>query len=183
MCSRRLAGLALLAALAGCSQTDKTDPLGTADNSAQKTAAAEQQAPVIQGACPQLYLRDGTAVHVAYAKGAKNDPKQVLYQATLANTTRQCRLNEDQLTMTVMVQGRVVVGPAGKAGPVTLPIRVAAADEDKTLYSELRKLTVDVPEDGAAQFVFTDDQVAIPGGAGTFTKVYVGFDEGPYNTK
>ena len=141
------------------------------------------QPAVIQGACPQVYLREGTAVHRAYARGAKDDPEKLLYQATLSATTRQCVQSESNLTVTVMAQGRVVSGPAGASGTVTLPIRVAATDGDKTLYSNLAKFSVTVPPEGTAQYVFTDANVVLPGGAGGFSKIYVGFDEGPYNTQ
>ncbi|MGQ3280238.1 MAG: hypothetical protein ACT6WE_27360, partial [Shinella sp.] len=110
----------------------------------------------------------------------KDDPQKLLYQVTLADSTRQCVLSENQLVVTVMVQGRVVEGPAGTGGTVNVPIRVAATDEQKTLYSELVQHSVDI---GAGQFIFTQANIALPGGSGGFTKVYVGFDEGPYNTK
>ncbi len=185
MMSRRLLGISLLAVIAGCNQTDKAGNLGmTGSDASQQAATQQQQQPIIQGACPQVYLRDGTAVYRTYAKGAKDDPQQVALQATLADSTRKCVQNESQLTVTVMVQGRAVTGPAGSAGTVTLPIRVAATDGKETLYSELTKFNVDIPADsGTTQFVFTNDKVVIPGGAGSFAKIYVGFDEGPYNTK
>ena len=178
--TRRLLGISLLAIAAGCSQTDKPGEMGVASGTGQQ---ASQQPAVIQGACPQVYLREGTAVHRAYARGAKDDPEKLLYQATLSATTRQCVQSESNLTVTVMAQGRVVSGPAGASGTVTLPIRVAAPAGDKTLYSNLAKFSVTVPPEGTAQYVFTDANVVLPGGAGGFSKIYVGFDEGPYNTQ
>ena len=177
---RRLLGISLLAVVAGCSQTEKSADLGV--SSGEKQQAASQQPAVIQGACPQVFLREGTAIHRAYAKGAKDDPQKVLYQATLAATTRQCVQTADSLKITVMVQGRIVSGPAGSPGAVNLPIRVAASDGEKTLYSNLSKFSVTIPPEGTAQYVFTDANVVIPGGAGSYAKVYVGFDEGPYGT-
>ena len=56
------------------------------------------------------------------------------------------------LTVTVMAQGRVVSGPAGASGAVTLPIRVAATDGSKTLYSNLSKFSVTIPPEGTAQY-------------------------------
>lgn len=176
---RRLLGISLLAIVAGCSQTEKSADLGASSAEGQQQAATQ---PVIQGACPQVFLREGTAVHRAYAKGAKDDPQKVLYQATLSATTRQCVQTANNLKVTVMVQGRVITGPAGSPGAVNLPIRVAASDGDNTLYSNLSKFSVTIPPEGTAQFVFTDANVVIPGGAGSFSKVFVGFDEGPYNT-
>ncbi|WP_414713992.1 hypothetical protein [Shinella sp.] len=182
MTIRRFLGISLLAVVAGCNQTDKPADMGvTSDPSGAQTAAQQQtQTAVVQGSCPQVYLRDGTAVLRRYAKGAKDDPQKLLYQMTLADTTRRCVLNESQLVMTVMVQGRVVTGPAGSGGTVNVPIRVAASDGSTTLYSELVQYPVNTE---AGQFIFTKGEVAIPGGSGGFTKVYVGFDEGPYNTK
>ena len=179
---RRFLGISLLAIAAGCTQTDKPADMGvTSDPSGKETAAQQQtQTAVVQGSCPQVYLRDGTAVLRRYAKGAKDDPQSLVFQATLADTTRRCVLNESQLVMTGMVQGRVVTGPAGSGGTVNVPIRVAATDGKTTLYSELVQHTVNTE---AGQFVFTKGDVALPGGSGGFTKVYVGFDEGPYNTK
>ena len=170
--SMRLLGISLLAIVAGCNKTDTGGAIATGGSAAAPTPA------VIQGACPQVYLRDGTATYRTYAKGAKDDPTKVVYQASLADTTRQCIQNESQLVMTVVVQGRVVAGPAGGPGTVNLPIRVAATDGQNTLYSELTQYPVDVST-GSAQFIFTKTQVALPGGAGDFAKVYVGFDEGP----
>jgi hypothetical protein len=179
---RRFLGISLLAVVAGCNQTDKPGDLAvTTDPSGTATAAQQQtQTAIVQGACPQVYLRDGTAVLRRYAKGAKDDPEKLLFQVTLADTTRRCVLSENQLVMTVMVQGRVVSGPAGSGETVNVPIRVAATDEDKTLYSELVQHPVAT---SAGQFIFTQNNVTLPGGSGGFTKVYVGFDEGPYNTK
>lgn len=181
MNSRRLLGIFLLAVLAGCNQTDSAGTLASAGEGAQQ---GQQQAPIIQGACPQIVLRDGTSVYRTYAGNAKGDPRQVTFQATLADTTRQCVQGENSITVTVMAQGRIAAGPAGSTGTVTLPIRVAASDGDTTLYSELTQFSVEIPADtGTAQFIFTDANVVIPGGAGPYAKIYLGFDEGPYNTR
>ena len=172
--SIRLLGISLLVVIAGC---NKTDTGGAIDAGGSATAPTPA---VIQGACPQVYLLDGTANYRTYAKGVKDDPTKIVYQASLADTTRQCVQNESQLVMTVVVQGRVVSGPAGGAGTVNLPIRVAATDGKNTLYSELTQYPVDVQTGtGSAQFIFTKTNIALPGGAGDFAKIYVGFDEGP----
>lgn len=183
MTIRRFLGISLLALAAGCSQTDNSANLGV-DAGGTQQAAGQQQAAVVQGACPQVYLREGTAVYRSYARGAKDDPERLQFQATLADTTRQCVLNESQLRVTVMAQGRLVTGPAGASGTVTVPIRVAATDGKTTLYSQLVQFPVTIPADGSAtQFLFSHADVTLPGGAGNFTKLYLGFDEGPYNTK
>ncbi len=171
--SRPVLAISFLAVLAGCNKTQTGGAIDAGGSAAAPTPA------VIQAACPQVILRDGTSVFTSYAKGAKNDPTKVVYQASLADTTRQCVQSEGALTMTVVVQGRVVSGPAGGPGKVTMPIRVAATDEDKTLYSELTQHPVEIPSTGSGQFVFTKANVTLPAGAGSNVTVYVGFDEGP----
>jgi hypothetical protein len=158
--SSRLLGISLLVLVAGCNKTDTGGAIDAGGSAAAPTPA------VIQGTCPQ------------------DDPTKIVYQASLADTTRQCVQNESQLVMTVVVQGRVVAGPAGGAGNVNLPIRVAATDGKNTLYSELTQYPVEVPTGvGTTQFIFTKADIALPGGAGDFAKVYVGFDEGPVKKK
>ncbi|MCJ8151435.1 hypothetical protein MNR02_12715 [Shinella sp. H4-D48] len=182
MTIRRFLGITLLATVAGCSQSDKPVNLGvTSDPSGIETATQQQtQVAVIQGSCPQVYLQDGTAVLQRYARGAKDDPQNLAYQVTLADTTRQCVINSSQLSITVMVQGRIVVGPAGASGTVNVPIRVSVLDGTNTLYTQLVQYPVTVPADGTAgQFIFKQDNIAVPGGSGGFTKVYVGFEDGP----
>ena len=159
MTIRRFLGISLLAVVAGCNQTDKPADLGLSSDTTgtQPAATAQQTQPaVVQGSCPQVFLRDGTAVLRRYAKGGKDDPSKLLYQVTLADSTRQCVLNETQLVMTVMVQGRIVTGPAGAGGTVNVPIRVAASDGSNTLYTDLVQFPVTIPADGTDGFQLTD---------------------------
>ena len=175
---RRVLAISLLLAAAGCNKTQTGGAIDAGGSASAPTPA------VIQAACPAVTLRDGTSSYRNYAKGGKDDPSKVVYQASLADTTRQCVQSEDRLTVTVVAQGRVVAGPAGGPGKVTLPIRVAATDGEKTLYSELTQYPVEVPPGTAnAQFVFTKADVTLPAGAGAEAKIFVGFDEGPYRTK
>ncbi|MDI7861411.1 hypothetical protein MRS76_05545 [Rhizobiaceae bacterium n13] len=174
--SRFLFSVSMLTIAAGCSTSGGGTSAGT-------TPGATATAPVVQGACPQVFLRDGTAYHRVYAKGGQDDATKIVYQASLAETTRKCTINQTNLNITVMAQGRLALGPEGKPGRVKLPIRVAVVDNTTTLYSELMQFEVEVPAEGVTQFLFTKDNVAIPGGAGKQSKVFIGFDEGPQATQ
>lgn len=145
---------------------------------------------MVQGACPQVYLREGTAIYRQYAKGTKKDPsgmadpEKLVMQATIDSTTRQCFQTDQGLQVTVQARVRVVLGPAGTAGGTfNLPIRVAATDGDTTLYSELSQFQVNVaPGQGSGQFLFTKPDVLLASASG-LTRLFAGIDEGPYNTK
>ena len=65
-----------------------------------------------------------------------------------------------------------------------MPIRVAAVRGDEVLYSQLHKYKVDVASGAAAtQFVFEDPSVVIPVPEPNTVQIFVGYDEGPYDTK
>lgn len=169
----RIAAFAGLLALAGCNTPDTGGAIDAGASAASATPA------VIQAKCPQVFMRDATSVYRTYAKGAKDDPTQIIYQASLVDSTRQCVQSDTTLTVNVVVQGRVTTGPAGGPGTINLPIRVTASDENNTLFSEVTQLPVTVQAGtGAQQFIFTKS-APINGGAGDFAKVYVGFDTAP----
>lgn len=186
MVSRGVLAASLLMVLSGCNAGNPGGVLGSAADKPAATPAADPAANVaaaVQGFCPPITLRDGTAYHRVYAKGAKDDATKIVYQASLADTTRSCTRSETGMTITAMVQGRLVAGPEGKAGQVMLPIRVAVTDGDKVIYSELTQFPVTLTDVAqASQFVFTKD-VPVPPDVGGLTKVHVGFDEGPVKKK
>lgn len=186
MVSRGVLAASLLMVLSGCNAGNPGGVLGSAADKPAAAPAADPAANVaaaVQGFCPPITLRDGTAYHRVYAKGAKDDATKIVYQASLADTTRSCTRSETGMTITAMVQGRLVAGPEGKAGQVTLPIRVAVTDGDKVIYSELTQFPVTLTDVAqASQFVFTKD-VPVPPDVGGLTKVHVGFDEGPVKKK
>ena len=84
-------------------------------------------------------------------------------------------------TRTSFTQRRVRVDY--RAGTITMPIRVAVVEGDKVLYSKLHEQTVQVSQTGATQFIFTDPGVNLPRPSGPNYLVFVGYDEGPYNTQ
>jgi hypothetical protein len=189
--------LGVVAGLAACSSTsnmfsgvEKTTPADAASTNANAdTAGNDPNIVITQGACPQVYLREGTAIYREYTRGVKKDvqgladPNKLVIQATLDATTRQCRQTAAGLQMTIVVRGRVITGPSGKEGTYVLPIRIAATDGDTTLYSELSKFEVTVsPGQGNAQFIFKKEDVVL-NNIGTLTRLYAGIDEGPYNTQ
>jgi hypothetical protein len=179
--------------LAGCNSSNpggdfvlagKPDPMkATGDPATRYTrvpaavSASAETGAVVQGFCPTVVLRDGTAFHRSFARGSQDDPKQVTYQASLADTTRACSRTDSTLTITAVVQGRLVAGPQGKAGAINLPIRVTVMDGDNEVTSEVVQYPVTMADVGLpTQFVFSRE-VTVPGNVSGATRVYVGFDE------
>ncbi|MBW3096920.1 hypothetical protein [Pseudohoeflea coraliihabitans] len=179
--SRTGAALVLAAFLSACQSADPARILSPGGEQAgiDPTTAA----PVVQGKCPKVYLREGTAYFRTYTKNGEGDPEQIIHQAMIADTTRQCRLSGSDLRMTVQASGRVVAGPAGGPGTVTLPVRVAVVQDDVVQYSQLQKIEVTLPQGAATtQFLVTDSEVTLPASAAGASRVWIGFDPGPYDT-
>jgi hypothetical protein len=129
-------------------------------------------------------MRDQDAIFRTYAKGKKDDPQQIVFQASFGDYTRQCTLNDTNLTMTVVAQLRLITGPAGTPGPVTLPIRISVVDGETVLYSEVTKFPTEIPAGApGTQVIFRKDGITMPVGSGALVRVNIGFDTQPAKTK
>lgn len=145
-------------------------------------APAASSGAVVQAVCPKISLRDGTSFYRTYAKSGSKDPQDVVFQASLAETTRACTQSDTTLTVKVQVAGRLVAGPQGHAGSINMPIRVAVVDGDTVVSSELVPFTANLASaDQPAQFLFSRD-ITMAANATAATQIFVGFDEGPAKT-
>jgi hypothetical protein len=161
-------GTAQIMPLAPANPSSSNLSIGTA------TTASGATAPVVQGACPQIYMKDAEAIFSSYAGGARTgDAQKLAYQASIGNYTRQCTL-----TMTVVAQLRVLAGPAGNSGKVTLPVRITVLDGEDALYSEVTNFQAEVSSTAATQVLFRKDGIRLPVGSGALVRVNIGFDQG-----
>jgi hypothetical protein len=175
----RFGALLALLTVASCQSTNLGDTFG--NNS--KPGDEELTGADLRAYCPRIQLREGTAILRTYTKGNDGDPNEIIYLATITDATRTCRYQGGQLFMEVVAAGRVVEGPEGKSGTLELPVRVAIRQGEDLPYSQLGKIQVAVaPNAGATQFIFKDTQVVVPAPTQQNMQVFVGFDEGPYNT-
>ncbi len=163
-------------ALVGCQTSSTEDTLGSAAE--EKVTVAD-----LRAYCPRVQLNEGTAFFQTYTKGNEDIAEELIYQASISDVTRTCRYRDGQLFITVAAAGRVVNGPQGTGGNITMPIRVAVKEGDQLPYSRLGKFDVSVtPGAGASQFIYKDDQIVLPEPAIRNIQILVGYDEGPYNT-
>ncbi len=134
--------------------------------------------------CPGVEIRPGASTLNVAAKA--NDPtaNDLRYQLGFGPLARQCALRGTTLAMRVGVQGRVIVGPAGGAGQVNVPLRYAVIQEGpnpKTIVTKLKRIPVTVPTN-ETYVAFTDieEELSFPMPSPYALQsyvVYVGFDE------
>lgn len=177
----RFGALIALLTLASCQSMNMSDAFGK--KSTGNPADEELTADDLRAYCPRVTLREGTAILRTYTRNNQDNPDEIIYQATITDVTRTCKYSGGLLYMQIAAAGRVVEGPKGTAGSLELPVRVAVRQGEDVPYSQLGKIQVAVaPNAGATQFIFKDEQVALPAPTSQNLQVFVGFDEGPYDT-
>lgn len=176
-----LAVIGIGIATSGC---QSSDPAGVLNIGKKKEQAPDERITQeeVRAYCPDVTLREGTAYFSDYGKKAEKAPENLIYQASIEDVTRSCSYSDTAITMNVAVAGKVVPGPKGKAGDITMPIRIAVTQGGELVYSQLHQYTVAVSPSGATQFIFNDPSVVINGPIKRNIVVFAGYDEGPYKT-
>ena len=149
---------------------------GSPATGGQVTAAAEVN-------CPAMDIRQGAATYAVSAPGVEPNATNLRYQASILRASRECAALGATLTVKVGVQGRVLLGPAGGAGQIDVPLRLAMVAEGlqpKTIWTKFYRVPVQVPPgQTAVSFVQIEEDVTVPiPNAADLESyvVYVGFD-------
>jgi hypothetical protein len=187
----------LILAVSGCQSGGGLSKLNPGLKEAPPPPSTKVSEKDLLAYCPVLTLREGTAFYSEYAKGAKKSKKDeddplanpdaqtdnsanLIYQASISDVTRSCNYQGGMLTMNVAVAGRVVPGPMGRAGSITLPIRIVVLRDGDVIYSNLAKYPVQVTDTSeAAQFLYSNPNVTFDAPAKRNIQVFAGFDAGP----
>lgn len=165
--------------LAGCQSGSGVDALDLNNQRSEEPVNLSE----LRMYCPAIQLREGTAYFNTYERGGEDDPSRIVYQASIADVTRRCSNANGMLNINVGVAGRIVPGPKGKAGAITMPIRVVVVAGSEVVYSQLFKHPVSIDDTiGATQFVFTDPSIQVPMPSSQNMLIFAGYDEGPYDT-
>lgn len=172
------AGSLAVLLLSGCMGIGASVPSAGPATEPVTSVAAVTPVAATTDYCPVLNVRDGTETLRRHA-GNDASPSALVWQATIADAARECRVSPDgRMTIRVGIAGRVLAGPKGGPGAVAVPVRVVVIKHpEQVLASELKRLSVTIPPDLSVGFreVF---EVTVPSpGEDRDYLVYVGFDE------
>ena len=189
------AGLGLALALGGCGSTGSSSlfsasPLDLFKSSPKATVVSDAANPAsiidTDYDCPEVKVRAGAATLMIGSKQGEGEPNalEVRYQGSITRTARECHLNGNTLTMKVGVEGRIITGPAGGAGSVDVPVRIAVVHEgvsSKVVASKFGRETVTLSGTvDRANFTHIEPDITfpLPQPIGLLDRyvVYVGFD-------
>lgn len=166
------------------------DPTGSAGNKAVVTVPTPGQDPnffLKSGYCPPIQILPGTESMVVYEKGHDGDAGSIRSQGSITKTARECHaLDASTLSIKVGIAGRILAGPKGAAGTVTMPLRIAVTrqHDNSVLFSKQYSVSASLAEpELSADYSAVFDQVEFKLGPDDRDLiVYVGFDEGKPKT-
>lgn len=107
-----------------------------------QTASVPQPINVAHG-CPRfmVWTRDD---HVTvYEQGRVGDNLAVVHRGEITKTARECAVAPGRVSVKYGFSGRVLMGPKGHAGRVTLPVQVFVMDAKRERIAS-EKLSIDV---------------------------------------
>jgi hypothetical protein len=114
---------------------------------------------------------------------AENSALGLRYQGSFLQTARECIVTGNNLTIKVGVQGRIVVGPAGAAGTINVPLRYALVREGlqpQTLWTKLFMVPVTIPAgEPHLTWQHVEEEMTVPRPSASDLEgyvVYIGFD-------
>jgi hypothetical protein len=109
------------------------------------------------------------------------DGLAVMHRGEISKTARECQIEPGRITVKYGFSGRVLLGPKGKSGRVTLPLTVFVTDAKREkLYNDKVRVDVDITLDKPIGYFSMVRSVSIPMPEGSRPgefEVYVGFDK------
>jgi hypothetical protein len=152
--------------------------------SAAKNSGGGPVSPIvgeIAHGCPRMSVSPRASHLTIYEDGRAGDGLAIMHRGEITKTARECHIAPGQVTVKYGFSGRVLLGPRGKAGNVTLPINVTVTDSKRAkIASDSTSVGVAVAVDNPIGYFSTVRTVTfpIPEGSrpGEF-ELFVGFDQ------
>ena len=175
--------------LSACSASSVSTPFGSGDSASAvtedrllQTAQADPGGDIGGGGasahCPQVVSWPKDRVITVY-QGQTGDRLSVVHQSEITKLARECQLYSDRVIVRYGVAGRVLLGPKGQAGTVTLPVSVRAANADqKTLATDKMNIPTTIPAGNPVGYFSMVKEIAFPIAVGTRPedyKVFIAF--------
>jgi hypothetical protein len=111
--------------------------------------------------CPALDILENAAGYRGAGTGAQSS--QVAYQASITSTARECNFQGNQLRMRVGVEGRLLLGPNGRPGTFSVPVRIVVKRRADIVTQRFSRVSVTVPAgDTQGEFAYIEENLVVP---------------------
>lgn len=135
----------------------------------------------VVGGCPRfgVWPRDH---HVTiYETGRAGDGLGVMHRGEITQTARECHMEGNRVTVKYGFSGRVLLGPRGKTGTVSLPVNIIVTDAKREkIQADKGNVDVSISLDKPIGYFSAVKTVSFPVPEGTRPgefEIFVGFDQ------
>ncbi len=150
--------LVIAAVLSGCAVGKISSPFrskgpdpSVASNEerlAENSPAGEEDLTYSAGNCPQFVAWPRDRLLTIYEVGQVGDNTAIKHRGEITKTARECNVGGDRVTVKYGVTGRILLGPRGQAGSVSLPLRIQLTDgARKVVASDTMRVSASVAVD------------------------------------
>jgi hypothetical protein len=155
--------------------------LSAAKSSGDQSAGAAGIGEVSAG-CPRLSISPRGTNLTIYEDGRAGDGLAIMHRGEITKTARECQLEPGRVTVRYGFSGRVLLGPRGRPGNITLPVNIVVTDAKREkVTTDKMSVAVPVAVDNPIGYFSAVRSVTfdVPEGTrpGEF-EVFVGFDQG-----
>jgi hypothetical protein len=189
-----LGGLIVTSLLAaGCAVSTISNPFrsGKEDSSASavnedrlmETARADTGTDLPGGGsvnCPQVVAWPRDRLLTIYQPGQIGEQTAVIHRGEITKMARECTLYSDRVIVKYGFAGRVLLGPKGAPGTVTLGVNIRLAGaQQNTLATDKLNITTTIPPDAPAGYFSMVREIAFPimvGSRPQDYKIFVAFE-------
>lgn len=131
--------------------------------------------------CPQLVVWPEDQFLTVYEQGREGDGLAVMHRGEITKTARECQVEPGRVAVKYGFSGRVLLGPRGAPGQVTMPVYVIVSDANRQkLRSEPLQVMVQITPDQPIGYFSAVQTVSfeIPEGSRPADyKLFVGFQK------
>ncbi len=141
------------------------------EDSMMAAARTNSDGPIEMAAangCPPLHVEAGQRYVTIYEGNRIGDGAAVIHRGEITKTARECQLTGGTVQVKYGVAGRILLGPKGKPGTITLPITMQILDKTKNkIKTEPFTVSVTITRENPLSYFSVVRDVTIPIKEGT----------------
>jgi hypothetical protein len=113
--------------------------------------------------CPPLQVEGGQRSVTIYENRRVGDSKAVIHSGEITKTARECKLTDGRVLVKYGLAGRILLGPKGKPGTITLPATMQVMDKSNNkVTSEPFTVSVTITKENPLSYFALVRDVTIP---------------------
>jgi hypothetical protein len=127
----------------------------------------------VANGCPSFQVQSGDRYVTYYEGGRIGDQLSVSHRGEITKTARECQISGDAVVVKYGFAGRVLLGPKGKPGTLSLPATVEVTDKGHNkIRSEKVAVVVSISQQNPLTYFSVVKDIQVPIKPGTQPQDY-----------